>query len=45
MDFVGLIPAAGRATRLAPFRYPKELLPIGYELTSKLGAPLPIFQT
>jgi glucose-1-phosphate thymidylyltransferase len=31
VDFVGLIPAAGKATRLAPFRYPKELLPIGYE--------------
>jgi glucose-1-phosphate thymidylyltransferase len=38
MDFVGLIPAAGRATRLAPFRYPKELLPIGYELTPQGGA-------
>jgi glucose-1-phosphate thymidylyltransferase len=38
VDFVGLIPAAGRATRLAPFRYPKELLPIGYELTPLGGA-------
>ena len=38
MDFVGLIPAAGKATRLAPFRYPKELLPIGYELTPAGGA-------
>ncbi len=27
---VGIIPAAGRATRLRPFRYPKELFPIGY---------------
>lgn len=31
MDFVGLIPAAGMGRRLAPFRYPKELLPIAYE--------------
>ena len=38
MDFVGLIPAAGKATRLAPFRYPKELLPIGYEPTPDGGA-------
>jgi glucose-1-phosphate thymidylyltransferase len=38
VDFVGLIPAAGKATRLAPFRYPKELLPIGYELTAAGGA-------
>ena len=29
--FVGLLPAAGRARRLAPLRYPKELLPISYE--------------
>jgi glucose-1-phosphate thymidylyltransferase len=29
-DFVGVLPAAGRAARLAPFRYPKELLPIVY---------------
>jgi glucose-1-phosphate thymidylyltransferase len=38
VDFMGLIPAAGKATRLAPFRYPKELLPIGYELTATGGA-------
>ncbi|GAA3070512.1 sugar phosphate nucleotidyltransferase [Streptosporangium carneum] len=30
-DFVGLVPAAGRGTRMAPLRYPKELLPIVYE--------------
>jgi glucose-1-phosphate thymidylyltransferase len=30
-DFIGLVPAAGRGTRLAPLRYPKELLPIVYE--------------
>ena len=28
---VGLIPAAGRGTRLAPFPCPKELFPIGYQ--------------
>lgn len=31
MEFIGLIPAAGTGRRLAPFRYPKELLPIAYE--------------
>ncbi|GGO27220.1 nucleotidyltransferase [Microbispora rosea subsp. aerata] len=30
-DYIGLVPAAGRGTRLAPLRYPKELLPIVYE--------------
>ncbi|HEU0193920.1 MAG TPA: sugar phosphate nucleotidyltransferase [Streptosporangiaceae bacterium] len=30
-DFVGVLPAAGRGSRLAPLRYPKELLPISYE--------------
>lgn len=30
-DFVGVLPAAGRGSRLAPLRYPKELLPITYE--------------
>lgn len=29
--FIGLLPAAGRARRLTPLRYPKELLPISYE--------------
>jgi len=28
--FIGLLPAGGRARRLAPLRYPKELLPISY---------------
>jgi len=28
---VGLIPAAGRGTRLAPFPCPKELFPVGYQ--------------
>jgi glucose-1-phosphate thymidylyltransferase len=30
MDAIGLIPAAGKGNRLHPFRYPKELFPIGY---------------
>lgn len=30
-NLVGLVPAAGRGTRMAPLRYPKELLPIVYE--------------
>lgn len=29
-SFIGILPAAGLATRLRPFRYPKELLPIVY---------------
>ncbi len=30
-DIVGLIPAAGQGSRLAPFPCPKELFPIGYQ--------------
>lgn len=30
MNYVGIIPAAGLATRLGPLGYPKELLPITY---------------
>lgn len=29
--YVGVLPAGGRGTRLAPMHYPKELLPIVYE--------------
>src|SRR4051812_30633952 len=32
--WVGVLPAGGRGARLAPFRYPKELLPIVYERTN-----------
>lgn len=28
---VGIIPAAGKGTRLAPFPCPKELFPVGYQ--------------
>lgn len=31
MKIVGLIPAAGQGTRLAPFPCPKELFPVGYQ--------------
>jgi glucose-1-phosphate thymidylyltransferase len=31
MRVVGLIPAAGQGTRLAPFPCPKELFPVGYQ--------------
>lgn len=30
-DWIGIIPAAGLGTRLKPFRYPKELLPVVYQ--------------
>ena len=30
MNYVGIIPAAGLASRLGPLGYPKELLPITY---------------
>lgn len=30
MNVIGIIPAAGQGSRLQPFRYPKELFPIGY---------------
>ncbi len=30
-NIVGLIPAAGKGTRLAPFPCPKELFPVGYQ--------------
>jgi glucose-1-phosphate thymidylyltransferase len=36
--FVGVLPAAGRGSRLAPLRYPKELLPIIYEPAGGDGA-------
>jgi glucose-1-phosphate thymidylyltransferase len=30
-DLIGVLPAAGRGSRLLPFRYPKELLPVAFE--------------
>lgn len=29
--FIGVLPAGGNGSRLAPFRYPKELLPVVYD--------------
>lgn len=29
-EAIGLVPAAGQGSRLRPFRYPKELFPLGY---------------
>jgi glucose-1-phosphate thymidylyltransferase len=31
----GLLPAAGLATRMRPFRYPKELLPVHYQFVNE----------
>lgn len=44
---IGIIPAAGQGTRLAPFSYPKELLPIVYRTAgsdSNVLAPRPVLQ-
>jgi len=38
---IGLIPAAGRATRLAPLPCSKELLPVGYEASGPDQLPRP----
>lgn len=43
-DVVGVIPCAGLATRLRPFRYAKELLPIAYVVGegAEEAAPIPV---
>jgi len=44
---IGVIPAAGQGTRLAPFLYPKELLPIVYATVGRNGrdvVPRPVLQ-
>ncbi len=42
--FIGILPAAGRARRLHPFRYPKELLPIAFapEGNGTGARPIPV---
>lgn len=40
-QFVGILPAAGVASRLRPFRYPKELLPVVYVPDSSSGGLRP----
>ncbi|WP_018478607.1 sugar phosphate nucleotidyltransferase [Pontibacter roseus] len=41
MEIVGLIPAAGKATRLSPLPCSKELLPTGFEPHPNTGEPHP----
>ena len=36
-EFVGIVPAAGKGRRLAPYPLPKELFPIGYQLVEVDG--------
>jgi glucose-1-phosphate thymidylyltransferase len=45
-EIVGLIPAAGRATRLAPIPCSKELLPVGFQSAADgaAGRPKPVSQ-
>ena len=38
---VGIVPAAGRATRLSPLPFSKELYPIGFQRTEENGALRP----
>ncbi len=40
-DIVGLIPAAGRATRISPLPCSKELLPVGWQRDAISGTPRP----
>ena len=41
---IGLIPAAGLGSRLAPLAYPKELLPIAYTADDGKLVPKPVLQ-
>jgi glucose-1-phosphate thymidylyltransferase len=43
-DFVGILPAAGIASRLSPSRYLKELLPVAYVVDdeTRTARPLPV---
>ena len=40
-EVVGLIPAAGMATRLQPFPCSKEVYPVGFARDAKSGLPAP----
>jgi len=44
--YIGIIPAAGIASRLGPLGYPKELLPIAYVAEESGGAlrPMPVIE-
>lgn len=41
MDYIGILPAAGKGTRLRPLNYPKELLPIRYRWSEDGAAAMP----
>ena len=41
-DIIGLLPCGGKATRLLPFKYPKQLLPIAFTFPDKMGNSKPI---
>jgi glucose-1-phosphate thymidylyltransferase len=41
-EFVGIIPAAGIASRLKPSRYAKELLPVAYLVDDHASATMPV---
>ncbi len=40
--FIGILPAAGIASRLRPFRYPKELLPVLFSRDATTGRARPV---
>jgi glucose-1-phosphate thymidylyltransferase len=42
LDRVGLIPAAGRASRIAPLPCSKEIFPVGFSRTDGPAAPRPV---
>lgn len=42
IEFAGVLPAAGIASRLSPSRYPKELLPVAYVVDDESGTARPI---
>ncbi|HEX5412384.1 MAG TPA: sugar phosphate nucleotidyltransferase [Terriglobia bacterium] len=41
-EFIGVIPAAGIASRLKPCRYVKELLPVSYIVEGDPGSTMPV---
>lgn len=41
-EFIGIIPAAGIASRLRPCRYLKELLPVSYVVGGEPGSTIPV---
>ncbi len=41
LEVVGLVPAAGMATRLQPFPCSKEVFPVGFTVDEKSGLPRP----